>query len=230
MFVLGTIIGSFFNGLSHRVCAEKKLFSSRSKCSACNSAIPWYDLIPVLSWVLLKGKCRSCNNSIPFRYPVVEIMTGALTVLFFRSGQIDVLIILQYAFVLSFFFNALTDFINFYVYNPFIYLMVGISLGLAFFKGDMLLSVLSGFFLVMIIGTVSYLVGLWLKKKAMGAGDFFVFFSLGMLLIPEEMVSLVLFASLSGIALAGIFRREKVPFYPLLFSGYIFVLLGGSLG
>jgi prepilin signal peptidase PulO-like enzyme (type II secretory pathway) len=63
----------------------------------------------------------------------------------------------------------------------------------------------------------------------MGSGDYFVFFALGMTLSPNKLLNLILFASLLGIIVSLVFKKNKLPFFPLLFFGYMFVLFGGAL-
>ena len=82
-FVFGAIIGSFLNviilryntGLSQKNSIG---FSGRSRCFSCGKNIKWYDLIPVLSFMILNGRCRHCKSKISFQYPLVELCAGFL--------------------------------------------------------------------------------------------------------------------------------------------------------
>ena len=78
--VFGAIIGSFLNVVIHRVPLEESIVFPNSRCPSCGAVIPFYDNIPVLSWVMLGAKCRGCKERISFRYPAVELLTGALFV------------------------------------------------------------------------------------------------------------------------------------------------------
>lgn len=75
-FVFGCVVGSFLNVVRHRLPREETVASGRSKCPDCGNVIAWYDNIPVLSFILLKGRCRQCGWRIPLIYPVIEIATG----------------------------------------------------------------------------------------------------------------------------------------------------------
>ena len=75
--VFGLIIGSFLNVCIYRIPLGKSVVSPRSSCTHCGVQIPFYDNIPVLSYLLLLGKCRFCKAAISFRYPFVELLTGA---------------------------------------------------------------------------------------------------------------------------------------------------------
>ncbi len=76
VFVFGAMIGSFLNVCIYRIPRNQSIIFPRSRCSSCRKYIRWYDNIPLLSYILLKGKCRFCNRKIPFRYFIVEFITG----------------------------------------------------------------------------------------------------------------------------------------------------------
>ena len=74
----GLLIGSFLNVCVYRLPRDLSVVSPRSFCPACEKQIAWYDNIPILSFLILRGRCRYCVNSIPLRYPLVELTTGLL--------------------------------------------------------------------------------------------------------------------------------------------------------
>jgi len=76
--VVGLLIGSFLNVVIARVPERRSLWRPGSACPGCGSAIAWYDNIPILSFVALRGRCRACATPIPWRYPIVEAVTAAL--------------------------------------------------------------------------------------------------------------------------------------------------------
>ena len=79
--VVGLAIGSFLNVCIHRIPAGESVVWPGSRCPACTAPIAWYDNVPLLSWVRLRGRCRACQAAIPLRYPVVEALGGALALL-----------------------------------------------------------------------------------------------------------------------------------------------------
>ena len=76
-FLFGLVIGSFLNVVIVRLPQGKSVFRPRSACPGCGAPIAWYDNIPILSFVALRGRCRACGMGIPWRYPIVEATTGA---------------------------------------------------------------------------------------------------------------------------------------------------------
>ncbi|MCX6732780.1 MAG: prepilin peptidase, partial [Candidatus Roizmanbacteria bacterium] len=77
VFVLGTAMGSFINVVVDRLIHGEGI-GGRSHCDYCKKTLAWYDLIPLLSFVLLQGKCRRCHKKLSFQYPLVEFATGIL--------------------------------------------------------------------------------------------------------------------------------------------------------
>ena len=83
VFGPGLAIGSFLNVVASRVPMNLAIGTSRSECMTCGHEIRWYDNIPLLSFIVLKGRCRDCSASIPWRYPIVELGTALLIALAF---------------------------------------------------------------------------------------------------------------------------------------------------
>ena len=76
--LFGLLIGSFLNVCIYRWPRDLSVVRPRSHCPSCGKTIVWYDNVPVLSFLLLRGRCRYCKATIPLRYPIVELMTAAL--------------------------------------------------------------------------------------------------------------------------------------------------------
>ena len=77
-FAPGLAIGSFLNVVAARVPQRRSIVSPGSACMSCEAEIAWYDNVPLVSWLVLRGRCRSCGASIPARYPLVELATALL--------------------------------------------------------------------------------------------------------------------------------------------------------
>jgi len=98
IFLFGLVAGSFLNAIIYRLFLQEELYSDsngrrkqgitvfkgRSFCPSCKHGLAWFDLIPLLSFALLKGQCRYCKRKISWQYPLVELVTGALFLLIFN--------------------------------------------------------------------------------------------------------------------------------------------------
>lgn len=83
VFIFGSLVGSFLNVCIHRMPLEESVVSPRSHCPKCKKTIFWYDNIPFLSYILLKGRCRFCKEKISLRYFIVELLTALLFLLLY---------------------------------------------------------------------------------------------------------------------------------------------------
>lgn len=84
VFSIGACIGSFANCVAYRINHNIKWYGTeRSACPMCSAKIPWYDNMPLLSYILLSGKCRKCHAKIPFRYFFAEVLGGFFVSLVF---------------------------------------------------------------------------------------------------------------------------------------------------
>jgi len=85
--LFGLAIGSFLNVVIARVPAGRSLVRPGSACPGCSAPLTWYDNIPVLSFLMLRGRCRACGMHISWRYPVVETITAAVLVVAYVASR-----------------------------------------------------------------------------------------------------------------------------------------------
>src|SRR5512144_2361226 len=85
VFAFGLVIGSFLNVCIVRLPRDRSIVKPPSHCPGCRAPIRFYDNIPIISFLLLRGKCRSCGEQISWRYPLVELMNGLLYVWIVRE-------------------------------------------------------------------------------------------------------------------------------------------------
>lgn len=84
-FIFGITLGSFYNVLGFRVPLKQSIIKPGSHCQTCLKKLKWYELIPVLSFIIQKGKCRHCQSKLSFFYPFIELATGILFVVSYHS-------------------------------------------------------------------------------------------------------------------------------------------------
>ncbi|MEK7121030.1 MAG: prepilin peptidase [Patescibacteria group bacterium] len=241
--LLGFVIGSFINALSFRYDSGKSILT-RSVCFSCGKEIYKRDLVPVLSFLLLKGRCRFCHSKISFQYPFVEVLSGLVflaTFLKFRiflySGVFSTplflwVVFLHLAFWSAFLFISIYDLKHKIVPNEAVYLMMLLgALPLLFH------------FYMPIVYTASILFvcffSLWFfsSGRLIGFGDVKIILALGLFFNPAIAVSGVflsfwigalysVFALLSqkvGLNLGGkkLTIKSEVPFVPFMFLGFL---------
>lgn len=80
-FLLGSSIYSFLNAVIYRIPRHMDIIAARSRCTKCGHTLSYFDMLPVLGWILLRGKCRYCHARISVRYPIVEAMGGGIALL-----------------------------------------------------------------------------------------------------------------------------------------------------
>ena len=85
-FLIGTCIGSFLNVVVYRFQNNLSIVKPRSFCPKCKNKLTWKENIPLISWIIQKGKCLNCDISISIRYPLIELTTGILFVIFLSSS------------------------------------------------------------------------------------------------------------------------------------------------
>ncbi len=238
--IFGLLFGSFLNVCIYRIPREKSIVWPPSSCPGCNARIKWYDNIPVLSYLWLRGKCRSCKQPISLQYPVVELLTGALTVLVVWRFGLSVWTFASVAAVYALIILSVIDLELMIIPDRF---SLGLIVwGLAFawanpnFSGvwwqkelSALLGAGVGLFGVLAIA----LIGTWMfKKEAMGGGDVKLMGGVGALIGWEGVITTVVFASFFGLVYAlflMIFKGKKggdaIPFGPFLSLGALVNLL-----
>jgi len=87
VFILGLIVGSFLNAVIFRLHSKERIVKGRSHCQWCRRQLKWYELIPLVSFVLQKGRCRYCRRSISWQYPLVELVTALLFICVLAAVQ-----------------------------------------------------------------------------------------------------------------------------------------------
>ncbi len=232
--IFGLIIGSFLNVCIYRIPREKSIVWPPSSCPKCGKSIAFYDNIPVLSYIFLWGKCRHCKAPISCQYPIIELLTGLLTVLFvWRWGLTPwtgVLLVSVYSLIIL----SVIDLELMIIPDRF---SLGLIVwGLAFFwlnpnfDGTMLSRFLQsllgagvGFFGTLAVALLGYVM---FKKEAMGGGDVKLMGGIGALLGWKGVLTTIIFASALGLIYSVflmIFKGKKggdaIPFGPFLSAG-----------
>lgn len=204
---IGLCVGSFLNVVIARVPEGLSVVKPRSRCPKCGHQLAWYENVPVLSWVLLRGKCKGCKAPISPRYAVVELLTGLLFVAAqsrFGFGWELVLALVFVSFVVPLVFIDAERWIL-----PFELTLPGLVFGLACrvpLGIDAVLDGVIGLVVAFVTFRVFELLG-WLafKKEALGGGDKFLLAMIGAFLSWRVLFGVIFLSSLQA-AIFGIAR------------------------
>ena len=90
LFLYGIVIGSFLNVCIYRIPEKQDIVKTSSHCMTCGYKLKWYDLVPLFSFILLKGRCRKCHTKLSLQYPIVEAVNGVMYVLIFAIKKVDI--------------------------------------------------------------------------------------------------------------------------------------------
>jgi leader peptidase (prepilin peptidase)/N-methyltransferase len=235
---LGLAVGSFLNVVIYRLPRNKSLVTPRSSCPGCGTLIRWYQNVPLLSYVILRGRCRGCGTRISPRYPLVELLTAVLFLVFFWRYGISVATAGFWFFsaclVAVFFIDLELTIIPDKITLP------GIAMGLGLAAvGDHLDFVSS--VLGVFAGGGSFLLVGWLgsklfKKEALGGGDIKLAAMMGAFIGPVRIFLVFVFSAVLGLlvsvvvlAISARFRRERMlPFGPFLVLAALLVVFYGQ--
>lgn len=194
-----------------------------STCPKCQSPIRWYQNIPVISWLILRGKCGSCQNPISIRYPAIEILTAvcALTVVSVFGPTVQMLFGLFFTYILI----ALTfiDFDTQYLPDRYTLPLAALGLGINSFSiyTTPIASIWGYLIGFLCLWIVYYLFKLVTGKEGMGYGDFKLLAALGAWMGPLMLPLIVLLSSCVGAIIGYILLRVRKDNLPFAFGPYI---------
>ncbi len=247
VFALGLIIGSFLNVCICRMPGGMSVVSPSSRCVSCGTPIKFYDNVPILSYILLRGRCRSCKARLSIQYPLVEFLNAALYIIVLnRFGFGSVAVLLVYlVFISSLIVIFFIDLEHQIIPNSITFpgMLLAVILGSTILPDPFLQSELLGFkasitgflagggsfYLIAVIGKAIF------KKDAMGGGDIKMMAMVGGLLGWKGVLLTTflgsLLGSVTGVSLILLKGREwgsKIPFGPYLAIGALVSLFLGQ--
>jgi len=240
--IFGLILGSFLNVCIYRIPKRESIIKPSSYCPECKAPILWYDNIPVISYILLKGKCRSCKKTISPRYIIVEILTAALLVLNFIAFGLGFIFIIYSTLFCGLIIATFVDFkyqiipdeityswmvlgLIFSLLRPSLHRQFAWHLGLL----DSVLGLVIGGASIYLIGVVGKLI---FKKEAMGGGDVKLMAAIGAFLGWKYALLVFFvapfFGSVVGIIMKFKYKIDIIPYGPYLSLAAIVAVFFGK--
>ncbi len=217
--------GSFLNVLAYRLVREQNIAKPRSRCPFCNQQLRWYDNIPIISWLILKGRCRSCHHPISILYPIIEILTAIIMtflIILVPPRYISAYFILFSALIVTIRSDIETMLISQYM----TLFIIPTGLVCSYFgllPVSLWQSITGSIFAYLFLWTIANLF-LWLTgKRGMGDGDFELLALIGAFLGVKGAWYTLMLASTAGsfigislILFGHASRNTKIPFGPML--------------
>ena len=232
LFILGSVMGSFFHVIATRLAHEESIVFPSSHCHFCDHKLRWYELIPIISFILQRGRCRQCHNKLPLSYLIIEIVTGSLYVVALHSFKLTPNLLIALCFISVIIINIISDIEYMIILDE--VLLFGICLII------ILYFVLFGFnaccyhivggviaffamLLVKIIGDFIF------KKESMGGGDIKLMYLFGLVLGADMAIVVIFLATFIAfpVALIVLLRHKDnmIPFGPFLSMAAILLLI-----
>ncbi len=230
--IFGLVFGSFYNVVGLRVPKKESIAFPPSHCTSCDRRLTALDLVPVFSYLFLKGRCRSCGEKIHWVYPLMEFITGGLFALSFWQIGFQPELIIAILFMSLLVIITVSDIAYMLIPDKVLLPIGALLLVLRLFIPldpwwDSLLGAALGFGILLLIAIVS--------KGGMGGGDIKLFFVIGLVLGVSSTFMTLFFASLIG-SIAGIImlriknegRKTPVPFGPSIALAAVIVYFWGD--
>jgi prepilin signal peptidase PulO-like enzyme (type II secretory pathway) len=234
IFIFGLIVGSFLNVVIFRLHSGKSFLIGRSECPHCHHSLSAWDLIPLASFVFLGGKCRYCKTKISYQYPMVELTTAVVFVLFFVNNQWSIIngqLWFQIIFACFLIVVAVYDFKHYLILDKVVFPALGLAIIWSLISGNFIAGLVSAIVIAGFFG-LQYLVS---RGQWMGLGDVKLGLFLGFLAPwPQSLVLLMLAyfsGAVVGLVLVAINRKHlssQLPFGVFLSFSAIIVMLFGQ--
>jgi leader peptidase (prepilin peptidase) / N-methyltransferase len=233
IFLLGLLIGSFLNVCIYRIPASQSIVSPPSSCGACGHQLNFWDMMPVVNYIINQGKCRYCKASYSIQYPLIELLNGMLYVLTFYYYGLSLIFVL-YAIIISSLIvisvidlktQTIPDELNLFAF------IITVILGAYLFKGYYLnhfYGFLFGFVLFLLIAVLT---------NAMGGGDIKLMGVLGLLFGLQGILFVTVFSFVYGALISLLLilakkasRKDYIPFGPFIsIAALTYILFGNAI-
>ena len=238
VFLVGLVFGSFLNVLIYRLPLGISLLKPiGSACPHCNYKIKWYENIPVFSYLFLKGRCSSCSDSISKSYPLVELITAAVTLMLYSNFWIgwDMIITISLFYVL-----IVLSFIDLKYRAVPDYLLIIVVI-LAILVGDIInILLFTGGFVLLELAITFYIQNIKAKitqnkelenQRALGEGDMPIVGVIGGLLGVQLGITAIFLAAVLALlpAIYNLYSKKEIEtaFIPFLSLGLLVTLFSG---
>ena len=222
IFIFGTIMGSFLNCVAFRLSNNESILWPASHCNNCQHKLRWYELIPVVSYIIQKGKTRCCNTILPINYLVMEVVTGVLYCVSYHSFGFS------YEFIISLIFisSLITIIVSDIEYMIILDEIIAIS-AITIIILELIFYGLSGIFAFLTMYVIKLIGDKLFKRESMGGGDIKLMFLFGIVIgYPLSVCDIFLATFIAfPVAIYLLLSRKDnlIPFGPFLAMAAILI-------
>ena len=230
-FILGISLGSFYQVIGERLPKNESIINPKhSYCPNCNHMLRWFELIPILSYIIQKGRCRNCKNPISVMYPFIELLTGFLFSVCYYSFGLTYELLISLILV-SFFSIVIVSDLTYMIIPDEVTLIASILiiiinfLNLGLEKG--FIQLLSGILVFMVMYGIMLFGNYLFKKETLGGADIKLMFIAGLVLHPVLGIFVIFIGSCVALPISLVIYllhdEHMIPFGPFLVASIIFI-------
>lgn len=238
IFISGLVLGSFYNVVGYRLPNNMSIIYPRSHCPNCNHELKFYELIPVISYIILLGKCKVCKKRISIFYPFFEIITGILFLLSYFVFGLSTNFFISITFISILLIISISD-IRYYIIPDEVIVVGSIILLIEFIINSIILNtgIINGVVIPLLNGLGSFAIlylfkafgDLVFQRESLGGGDIKLLFVIGLVLGFDMSIVTIFIASFIALPLSviSLIKNDNnvLPFGPYLSIAAILVLL-----
>ena len=231
-FVLGAIMGSFYHVVATRLSNDESIIKPGSHCPKCNHFLSWYENIPIISYIILKGKCKNCHSKIPISYWIVEVVTGLLFSVCYHAFGFSIDLLVALVFVSSLIIVIVSD-IEYMIILDEVLMASSLIIILIYIFGvsfeEAAYHIYSGVGAFLAMYAIKILGDKAFKKESLGGGDIKLMFLFGLVIgFPMSICTIFLATFIAfPVALLILFsdKENVIPFGPFLSMAAIILLI-----
>lgn len=233
-FVFGSVMGSFYHALATRLSNGLSIVKPASHCDKCKHVLKWYELIPIVSYIIQGGKCRKCKTKMPISYLLMEISTGILFAVCYHVFDTPLEIAIALIFVSSLIIIIISD-IEYMIILDEVLIFAIISIiilyiiDLGLYETSIKILAGAGAFLTMFL--IKKVGDFMFKQESLGGGDIKLMFLIGLVIGYEMSICNIFFATFLAFPIALFLLVTKkdnmIPFGPFLSMSAIILYIWG---
>ena len=233
-FIFGSIMGSFYHALATRLSNGLSIIKPASHCEKCNHVLKWYELIPIISYIIQGGKCRSCKTKMPISYLLMEICTGMLFAVCYHVFDTPLEIAIAIIFVSSLIIIIISDIEYMIILDEvLIFAITAIiilsSIDIGLYETSVKILQGAGAFITMLL--IKKLGDFIFKQESLGGGDIKLMFLIGLVIGYEMSICNIFLATFIAFPIALLLLITKkdnmIPFGPFLSMAAIILYVWG---